>query len=222
MAGLGEGPSAGRRTLQIIGIPLVNVLFSFSGDLVGPVRHQLLADGLRHVEKEDEVGPRQAEEPVFVILEPMDEGVPLGRVRDLPGLVHEVRRGVAVGDDDAAFGEEGAGFLLIRGVAVRRKKRRRDVGADGVGVLPEIPGQIMPGHRRRVLVVARVGHPEHRHLPRGQGPGQPLGLGLFACAVDALDHDQPAVSFCFHGAPPAIFSIITKKTAGLVLSVQNR
>ena len=105
--------------------------------------------GWIHVEKEDEIGARQRKLFVFEILKPREKRFALCFILDLHGLMHHVRRRVAVGEDDRTCLKICTPFHLKRSVAVDGKEGGCSVGVDFGRTFAEIAAEVHAHERRR-------------------------------------------------------------------------
>ena len=112
------------------------------------------------------------------------------RLRDLAPLVHGVRRGIPIGQDEAAAFVDPAPVLLVRGVTVHRVERGGGAGVHVRGLVPESAAEIQADEGGGFLLIAGkdravIGDP----LPVKALPEHAVLRG-FSAAVDALENDQ--------------------------------
>ena len=105
-----------------------------------------------------------------------------------------VRRGVAVGDDDAARLIEAAPFGLVAGVPVYGVEAGRGVGVDVVGPAAELAGEVHLYQRAGIALVVREGDLHHPAAAPGQMGGQKLCLRGLAGAVQTLEDEKLALA----------------------------
>ena len=82
-------------------------------------RHQFLAHGGVYLQVDDFIRGRQSQQPELIIKQPLQKTLPLLR-RELGALVHCIRCGVAVRNDNAARLVKAAPAGFVTGVAVYR------------------------------------------------------------------------------------------------------
>ena len=109
-----------------------------------------------HVEEEYGVGDGQSEFVELEVIEPVEKGIALRRIPDLHGLMHHVRCGIAVGEDDRPRRIVLSPLHPIGGVAVNGKEGRGGVWIHLVRLCAEVAAQVHPhGHRRIRRVVGK-------------------------------------------------------------------
>ena len=100
-----------------------------------------------HVEEEYGVGDGQSEFVELEVIEPVEKGIALRRVPDLHRLMHHVRRGIAVSEDDRPRRIVRSPLHPIGGVAVNGKEGRGGVWIHHVCLRAKVAAQVHPhGH----------------------------------------------------------------------------
>ena len=160
-----------------------------------PFPEQALRDFQRHVQIN--YGVRRGK-PQFIILKianPIQIGIPL-RTGKLCHLVHHVRGGIPVGDDQAAACVVTAPVAHIACKAVHRVEGAGREGVDLLRMRAELAAEIHLHQRGGLLLIIWKRHPFQSHADLRERLAQQSGLRGLSAAVKALDHNQPAAHGC--------------------------
>ena len=186
--------AVGERLVELLDALLViEIGFLQVDGLVGVVSgcffpDQFLADEWRHIEPDDDIGPRQLEHVVFDSLDPFDQVI-LTFPIDSRALVSEVGRDVTVADDDLVvvecIDEQTARFVAVSGIECGG-----EFWCDGVERTEVTVEKPADGSSEECFGVSREAEKAGGGVVLVESFDELLCLGPLAGSVDAFDGDQ--------------------------------